>query len=102
MKHVAGFPNSSGTWITSTALARLQAARSGATTIEHTSTKAVSIRPPSNRARLARIHPSGAMAAENTGRHFREMGLGAALVSRSRGWPAAWPLSLLIADARTL
>src|SRR6266436_2292671 len=43
MKQVAGFPNSSGTRMTSTALSLLQAARSGVAASEHTKTRAVSI-----------------------------------------------------------
>src|SRR5580692_4960822 len=43
MKQVAGFPNSSGTRITSTAFSLLHAARSGVAASEHTKTRAVSI-----------------------------------------------------------
>src|SRR5216684_5083847 len=52
MKQVAGFPNSSGTRMTSTALSLLQAARSGVAASEHTKTRAVSIASTPFRAEL--------------------------------------------------
>src|SRR5689334_23075705 len=48
MKHVAGFPDCTGTSITAVALARVQSRRSGVIAVEQIRTKAVSIanQPP--------------------------------------------------------